>query len=295
MTTTLVPTEIDHLSQSQHGSYWRCPHAYFLQRVQKVPQIPAWWFLGGTCVHNVTEMWDRLVLAGPNVNIEFNVEEITRTVLDELVEQERMKKWDIPFGEWFAAGRWPAKNGYDWWTENAPIMVQRYIDWRKSTNWDVAFFNDVPGIECDLNVYFEFGQFTGAPDRVFRLPSGQLVVADVKSGSTLPTSPLQLGTYANMLEMLGHERPAYGTYVMVKNDPKKGTEVHTPLVPLDKYTTKYLEAVYGPTKACIELGAFPALPGDACRTCVVQKGCYAYNGEQSALYDPLSPIYQGRN
>lgn len=293
-TKTLFPIELHHLSHSQHTSYLRCPHAYFLERVAKAPAVPAWWFLGGSTVHYVTEMWERLNLSSGGVEIDFDTKRITVNVLDDLVEQERIKK-NIPYDEWFAAGRWPAKNGYDWWAENAPIMVQRYIDWRKSTNWEIAFFNDVPGIECDLSVEFDFGLFTGAPDRVFRLPSGQLVVGDVKSGSTLPTSPLQLGTYANMLEMLGHERPAYGTFVMLKKDPKEGEEVHTPLVPLDKYTTPYLESLYGATKSCIELGAFSPNPGDACRTCVVQKGCYAYGGELAGLFDPMSPNYQGSN
>lgn len=288
--TKLIPLELHHLSHSQHTSYLRCPHAYFLERVAKVPALPAWWFIGGSCVHNVTETWERLVLDSANVSIEFNVEQVTWTVLDELVDEEMQKK-GVPQEQWFAAGRWPAKNGYDWWKANAPGMVQRYIDWRKATKWDIAYFNGIPGIECELNVNFEFGQFTGAPDRVFRLPSGQLVVGDVKSGSTLPKDGLQLGTYANGLEMLGFERPAYGTYIMVKGDPKPGEDVHTPLIPLDKYRTPYLEQVYGATKSCIELGAFAPNPGDACRTCVVQKGCYAAGGEQSARYDPLNPRY----
>jgi putative RecB family exonuclease len=292
LTTTLNPHPIEHLSFSQHGSYWRCPHAYELERIQRVPSIPAWWFLGGAAVHEATEALDRLLLVGPNVTFDPEIE--TRNILDQKVKDEVKYKNLNGFDGWFAAGRWPTKNGYTWWWDNAPLMVQRYWDWRERTKWEVAYFNETPGIECELIVTFDFGKFRGAPDRVFRLPSGQLVVADVKSGSTLPKDALQLGTYANALEMLGFERPAWGTYVMVKSDPKDGEELHTPLVPLDKYRTPYLEATYGPTKAAIELGAFPPVVGDACRTCVSQKGCYAFGGEDSARYDRMHPDYQGR-
>lgn len=272
-------------------SYLRCPKSYELERLSGMQALPAWWFIGGTCVHEVTEWWDRLLLATNSVSLE-SVKEETLRKLDELVEAEVARKGVSP-ENWLAAGRWPKKNGYDWWRENAPLMVERYIKWRLATNWEVADFAGVPGIECDLLVSLEFGQFRGAPDRVFRLPSGQLVVLDVKSGSTIPKEPLQLGTYANMVEQLGYERPAYGTYAMVKHEDPD--ELLTPLVPLDKYTTSYLEGIYGPGDAGIRLGAFAPNVGDACRTCPVAKGCYAAGGEDSRLWDRLHPLYEGRN
>lgn len=287
----LNPRNLDHLSFSQHGSYWRCPGAYELERVARVPAIPAWWFIGGAVVHEATEAFDRLLLVGPVVN--FNPETETRTRLDDRVKDELIRKNLNGFEGWLAAGRWPNKSGYTWWWDNGPEMVKRYMRWREETNWEVAWFNDVPGIECELRHSYNFGDFTGAPDRVFRLPSGELVVADVKSGSTLPKDALQLGTYANMLEEKGFQRPKYGTYVMVKNDPKKGQELHTPLVPLDKYTTPYLERTYGATWAAITSGIFPRIVSDACRTCVVQKGCFAAGGEDSARYDRYDPDYEG--
>lgn len=289
---TLNPRKVEHLSHSQYTSYLRCPKAYELERVAKVPAIPAWWFLGGAAVHEATEAFDRLRLVGAEASFDFELE--TRALLDQKVQDELKYKKLNGFDGWFSAGRWPNKSGYTWWHEEAPKMVARYAAWRTRTNWEVAYFNDVPGIECDLIVSFDFGKLRGAPDRVVRLPSGQLVVVDIKSGSTLPKDPLQLGTYANDLEMLGFERPAYGTYVMVKNDPKEGEELHTPLIPLDKYRTPYLEQIYGSVHASIELGSFAPNVGDACRTCVVQKGCYAFGGEDSARYDRLHPEYQGR-
>lgn len=288
----LRPYAPPHMSHSAAVSYLRCPKSYELERLSGMQAVPAWWFLGGSAVHNTTETYDRLIAAGSNVTLEV-VEETFHRIFDELVEQERIKKPGIPYEQWFAAGRWPKKNGYDWWREHGPGMCTRYVKWRQATSWDIADFNGVPGIECDLKVTLEFGELRGAPDRVFRLPSGQLVVGDVKSGSTLPKEPLQLGGYANDLEVLGFERPAYGTYIMVKQDPNDIRDLHTPLVPLDKYTTPYLEGVYGSAHAAISVGAFSPNVGDACRQCVVQKGCYAVGGEESAKWDRLHPEYRG--
>lgn len=294
MTTTLLPQTIEHLSHSQFTSHLRCPHAYELERIAGVPAIPAWWFLGGAAVHEATEKLDLLRLGGSIVSFDFEIE--TRAILDQKVQDELKYKKLNGFDGWLAAGRWPNKSGYTWWRENAPIMVKRYNDWwerRALAGWQLAYFNDTPAIECDLIVRFDFGTFRGAPDRVWRLPSGELVVGDIKTSTAPPKEPLQLGTYANMLEMLGYERPKYGTYVMVKQDPKKGEEVHTPLIPLDKYRTPYLEKLYGSVHAAIELGSFAPNVGDACRTCVVQKGCFAAGGEDSARYDRFHPEYQG--
>lgn len=292
MTTTyLRPHSPAHESHSAVMSWYRCGKAYELERLSGMQALPAWWFIGGSCVHEVTEWFDRLLLAGIDVSLE-SLHEATIEKLNELAEQERITK-GVPYDQWLAGGRWPKKSGYEWWVVNAPLMVERYAKWRLATMWEVADFAGVPGIECDLLVSLEFGQFRGAPDRVFRLPSGQLVVLDVKSGTAIPKEPLQLGTYANMIEQLGFERPAWGTYAMVKQeDPDK---MLTPLVPLDKYTTSYLEGIYGPGDAGIRIGAFAPNVGDACRTCPVAKGCYAAGGEDSRLWDRLHPLYEGRN
>lgn len=288
-TATLRPHHPAHLSHSQATTVWKCGKAYELERLSGMRALPAWWFIGGRLVHEETELVDRLLYSGAKVEMVSTKANVVDH-LDQMVIEEQVKT-GISVDDWLAAGRWPKKSGYDWWQENAPLMVERYYEWRLQTDWEVADFNGIPGIECELNVNFDFGAFVGAPDRVFRLPSGQLVVADVKSGTTAPKEPLQLGTYANALEMLGFERPAFGTYVMVKWADKE--EIHTPLVPLDKYTTPYLEGVYGSALAQIEVGAFAPVPGEQCRQCVVQRGCYAADGADSQRYDRLHPGYVG--
>lgn len=281
---------VAHLSHSQHSTMLRCPKCYELERLQGAPTIPAWWFLGGSTVHQVTETYDRLRTSGTAVNM-IPIDEVTLytlEVLNALVAEEQTKKQLTSFDGWFAAGRKPGKQGFEWWQENAPLMVQNYLTWFDNNEWFIPQLAGKPAIEFEVDPTYMFGPFKGFIDRLYVLPNGDLVCADIKTGTTPPKEPLQLGDYANALEMMGLPRPKWGTYVMVKHGE------HTPLVPLDKYTTQYLEQVHGPVRKMIDQKLFPPNVGDFCRTCVVQKACYAYGGDQSEWYDPLHPNYKGR-
>lgn len=47
-----------HASYSSFTSYLKCGYSYWLERAVKVPQDPAWWFLGGGAVHTASEWYD---------------------------------------------------------------------------------------------------------------------------------------------------------------------------------------------------------------------------------------------
>ncbi len=51
---------VQHLSYSGHSTYLECPKSFQLSRIQKAPEEPARWFVGGTAVHATTEAYDRL-------------------------------------------------------------------------------------------------------------------------------------------------------------------------------------------------------------------------------------------
>jgi hypothetical protein len=46
-------------SYSQLNAWGQCPRAYQLERVERVPRIPGWWFPGGSAVHAVIERYLR--------------------------------------------------------------------------------------------------------------------------------------------------------------------------------------------------------------------------------------------
>lgn len=48
-----------HVSYSSLTTYLDCGWKYFLTRVKKVEEHPAWYFVGGSAVHLATEMYDK--------------------------------------------------------------------------------------------------------------------------------------------------------------------------------------------------------------------------------------------
>jgi hypothetical protein len=282
----LRPYSPKHLSFSQYTSYLRCGKAYELERIEHAPSLPAWWFLGGSTVHEVTEEIDLdfpWILREQDVTIIKKVTTMaTITKLDDLVEKQRAKS-EIPPESWNSG-----KNAqYDWWVENAPLMVERWVDWRFSTGWEIAVLDGAPAIEMDFVVQFGGIDFPIKPDRIFRLPSGALAVLDLKTGSSKPKSALQPGTYAEGMALAGLERPQWGYFW----DARKGE--HSSPIPLDKYTRTYLDAQYGPALTALQTGIFLPNVDDHCRICSVGDACYSNDGSQSSLYDRLDPNYVG--
>lgn len=303
-----------HVSHSQLTSWAeRCQKQWFLRRIAGAPEVPSWWLVGGSTVHVVTEELDRrgleFNLTPEMLNVTLELEELTLTKLNELVSTTEEKS-GVPQSEWFTAGRGKGQ-GREYWEEAAPTMVSNYLTWRTRVGWEIAEFDDLredgcttPAIELDLASFLEVNltpevamalgataplKVVGAPDRVFVLPNGELVIVDVKSGSSTPKTVMQQGLYATLLEIAYGRRPKYGTFVKVKEDGG----VHTPLAPLAKYDERFFSQLFGGFRAQLETGTFLPNVGDNCRTCGVQAACYAASGSLSHQYDPLDPNYQG--
>lgn len=281
-----------HLSHSQLTGWLRCQKSFELERIAGAPRTPAWWLVGGSAVHEVTEDLDReglkLGLEPHQLDVTLMLEQRTREKLSTLVELEEEKS-GVKHTEWFTAGRGEGQ-AKKYWFENAPKMVSNWLGWRTLKGWGIADLAGEPGIEYEFEIQIGGLAVKGAPDRVMVLPNGDWVVVDIKSGSSTPKEPLQLGLYATVLEMLGFRRPKYGTFSKVK------TGESTPLVPLDKFDERYFIELFaglrGQLDLAVETGRFLPNVGDACRTCAVQNACYAQDGALSAQFDPLNPLYK---
>jgi hypothetical protein len=290
----------EHVSHSQLSSWTgRCQKELQLERLQGAPVTPAWWLIGGSAVHEVTEELDRRALefdlTPAELNVTLEIEELFEAKLLELIREEEEKS-GIPQDEWIAAGYRPPQNR-KYWEENGPQMVSNWLSWRERTGWPIAFIGDEPAIEYALDVTLEIRdmprQVKGAPDRIFVLPNKELVIVDIKSGSTTPKTVLQQGEYATLLEQAGHRRPKFGTFVKVGIQPKTGGGKHLPLAPLKKYDAAYFEHLFTAYRTQLETGTFLPNVSDLCDRCGVRSACYAAGGSQSAQYDPLDPNYQG--
>lgn len=48
-----------HISYSALTTYLDCGYKYYLTRMVKVEEKPAWYFVGGSAVHEATEQYDK--------------------------------------------------------------------------------------------------------------------------------------------------------------------------------------------------------------------------------------------
>lgn len=295
-----------HVSHSQLSSWSdRCQKAFFLERIAKAPKTPAFWFIGGSAVHEVTEELDRRALefglTPSDLNVTMDLEDLFLVKFDQLLREEEEKS-GVPSTDWLAAGFRP-KQDATYWKTNGPTMISNYLSWRERVGWEIEKFYDhnatpIPGIELKLNLTLDLNgtetEVLGAPDRVFVLPNGELVIVDIKSGSTTPATQLQQGLYACMIEDAYGVRPKYGTFVKVGTSKAAGG-IHTALTHLKKFDRRYYEQLFSAYRAQAETGLFLPSVSDMCDRCPVAGSCYAAGGSLSHKYDPLDPNYGGNH
>lgn len=167
----------------------------------------------------------------------------------------------------------PHKEDELWWLANGPQMVQRWISWRESSDWQVWRTPDgKPAIELALTPVWAGKPVKMFIDRVFELPTGCLVVTDLKSGARSPASDLQLAWYAAGVNSVYGIPISYGAYW----DARKGEmspiyslkRITLPLI--EYWLSKFIEARNG--------GIFLPHLTNLCRACGVNRYCAAYGG-----------------
>lgn len=308
-----------HLSFSSRNTLLTCPKRYYLGKIAYAPETSSYALAGGSAVHTVTELIDRKLVADgidlSNLRLDGEASEgeapsgwpvdadlpgmpgdtaesvFTDTFADAVAEQvERSGDNLKPTGRGSAA--WP--NGRDdaWWLTFGPLMVAAYLDWRISSAWDLAV---TPAGEVAIEV--EVGAVLGYPtkgyiDRVFVLPTGDLGVYDLKTGSRMPP-PLQLAEYATQLEVLFGLRPKWGGFISF---PVKGESVSVKVsepIDLSLWNRPFFEHLNRSAIHIITEGDFPPVVADHCGWCGQRQNCAAQGGINADTYDPLFKLMQG--
>jgi PD-(D/E)XK nuclease superfamily len=274
-----------HFSYSSLSSYMQCGQRYFLEKIAHVPEIPSWWFVGGSAVHKVTELWDQENFP------ESGVDQLWQEVFNAEVESQQARFPDV--FTWRTAGRKKAKpDGEDYleWMDLGPKFVRNYIAWRSESAlavWDEAIvdvdqetgeYETAPAIELALD--FEIGGWKsrGSIDRVFVLPDGELLVTDIKTGSRMPDNDLQLGMYAVGMEVQYGVRPRFGAFFNPRLN-KLST-----MWDLSNYTIDSVADMGVQFKRAIQNKIFLPHKSALCNYCSVNAGCAAFGGKDANLY-----------
>ena len=130
----------------------------------------------------------------------------------------------------------PNKEDETFWQNTGPKWVDGYIAWRKTnTNWKIWKAPDGnPGIELALTPVIKDVAVKMIIDRVFEV-NGELVIVDLKTSQSTPTSNLQLAFYKlGIKETFGID-VKWGTYYM-----SRGNNI-SEMVDLSEYTRDKME------------------------------------------------------
>ena len=130
----------------------------------------------------------------------------------------------------------PNKEDETFWQTIGPKWVEGYIAWRKTnTNWKIWQAPDGnPGIELALTPIIKDVAVKMIIDRVFEV-NGELVIVDLKTSQSTPTSNLQLAFYRLGIQETFGIDVKWGTYYM-----SRGNNI-SEMVDLSEYTREKME------------------------------------------------------
>lgn len=278
-----------HRSHSQLKAYQWCGHQYYLTRILHKPEDPSVWSPAGTAFHQATEFIDNNTFGWRRADWEACEIEVFLSecqdkftdIFEALLDELRVKFPDE--STWRAAGKAtkakPEKENVAFWREYGRELVGKYLLWRVSTadTWEIASVNGAPGIEVEVTSPLGGVPMKGYVDRVLRsLVDGRLLVMDLKSGSRVPSSPMQLATYSIQLEEKMGEPVLWGGFYMARSG------VMTEPINLAPFTAQLLGKVYSDLDRSIEAGIFMPVVDDHCKGCAVRRFCVYQGGVEDA-------------
>jgi hypothetical protein len=113
----------------------------------------------------------------------------------------------------------PNKEDATWWNAQGKKWLDEYILWRQSNpNWKIWKTPEgVRAVELELTPVVADVPIKMVIDRVFEV-NGELVIVDLKTSQSTPSSSLQLGFYKLGLEMTYGMPVKWGTYYMSRGN-----------------------------------------------------------------------------
>lgn len=171
----------------------------------------------------------------------------------------------------------------DWWRVEGPLMLQRWVDWRERTPWEIWVTPDGrPAIELELVVKVDGQLVKLIIDRVFATDEDNTrpVPVDLKSGKP-PVGLLQLGIYKVGIEQQWPQvKVAGGAFWQARSGEMSG--IH----PLGQFTPALVGAYMRRLKMIRAAGAYIPHVSPSCRTCDVGSYCAVNDGALAPGNDP---------
>lgn len=257
-------------SVSQLTSLSSCGEQYRLQRVAKVPQRPAAWFLQGSSCHLAIEEWEK--------DRDRSLVELEELYVDSYIEAANrlVEEWPDE-GHWMTGG---ARKGFDDLEERQDrgwLQVLSYIEWGRSEEhlWKV--------IDTEREFITMFGEIPvrGFIDHIVEWADGSIEPRDIKSGTKTPASAIQLDTYGIAVERAMDIKIGGAAFVKLANPAGRTKKTRsTQYLPVDLEQESaycnpaFLDQLYRDADRMIRAGTFLPNPTEGCeRVCGVQQWC----------------------
>jgi hypothetical protein len=260
---------------SQLTSFAACGEAYRLERVAKAPQQPAAWFAQGNAVHTAVERWERTYR-------EHSVAEAQAWFYDAWDQEvERLLAQEPDVSKWQAPGRTKPETDLVNRMKRGADQVAGYIAYALDNDhlWPVEYLPGEPGAEVPFDLDLDGVRVIGFIDLIMQDKHGRLLVRDIKTGSRLPSSPIQLAVYRVAVEELLGQAPSWGDFYMCKNNAP------TDPVDLRPYDRAMVTRWFKDMDRAEAAGIYLPNPGDSCKTCGVRRYC-SVMGSDRRLFLP---------
>ncbi len=278
---TVDPVTVDrpvlqHRSVSQLGSFTRCGEAYRLEKTTDAPRLPAAWFHQGTAFHEAAEFWEG---TGRQAS-EAETVECYDTVWTREHEKGLANEPDINL--WLTGGRTKAADDISRREVRGRDQIKAYMIWAAQSEWQPVSFSGEYCLEYPFELMLGGIKIIGSIDQIMQnRVTGRMVIRDLKTGTRLPDSPIQLGLYDLAIEDDWGYRIGWGDYYMAKNNDC------TDAKDLTRYSRDYLTDLFVRMDRGVREGIFLPNPGDACRTCGVSRFCSEVGYDKT--YSPYLP------
>lgn len=288
----------------------QCGMAYRLISRDEVPEVPAWWNVGGHTLHACAQHLEEMYISG-------NYDTAKLAELDEMtarawwdhhwVDAVALTEHESPGFErrhWRAANK--GTEGADWWTEVGPHMVRDYAAasarWH-AEGWSILtvpqpqrpptreFFPPVPAMELEMRSPLPTGgELVGHLDQAwFRITDSEdgqagaweIRIRDMKTSSKMPEDEWQMDAYTYLLYRRLRESVmdlSRCSWSVVHYDARNGKDAEVRTIDIAQQPIG-VQTVYRASSVLRmhEANNYPASPGgtwrDPCYLCAVRYAC----------------------
>lgn len=249
-------------SYSQLSTYLECPESYKYKYIERIPEQPAIWSIGGTAFHTCAEQ----VMRGE----EPDWDGAWQQAYAEVVRRDPAAG-ELPLDDWRKANK--GTEDATWWGWHGPKMVEGFVTWKNTIAHQLVPLSDGDRIYLEHRFEVPLGgvQVVAIPDALITDEHGNLNILDYKTGKDQrgPAGSLQLGVYKAAVAAATGLEAAWGLYYMARTNK---------LVPRDltAWGVDNIGEMFADFDARQKAGEHPPKPGKHCNYCPFKRERCSY-------------------